>query len=565
MSSTPSTLTEREPLLPPSRTSSTLTDDEASSGPVSKDKFIISRTRGGLIAGSMFMLIFILTTNVSLLTTIQSPIATELAAYDSVSWFTSAYLISLASITPLAGKLSQIFTPRIYLFASILAQCVGLLTTCLASSLQTFLLGRVITGIGTAAVTPVAFILATSLVSSKRRGLVFGCINTGYTSGVALGAIFAGALEPAVGWRGVFALQIPVTFLAALTALFAIPRQTAVDAKSDVEVSIGRKLARIDYLGVISFIGAVVLFLFSLAAPHVHATPIVLSGLLLSLFILIEAKVATEPIIPVTVLKSRANILSGVATLGLMTARWGVLFYTPMYALAVRGWTQAAAGLMLLPTNGGFALGGIMAGWLHIRHTGSFYIASLVCSVLFAIVLNIVSQITTYDSNIGLYIVLLFCNGFCTGALLNYTLAHLLHLTVPETHVIVIPLNTMFRGLSGSFGSSVSGGLFLRTLRSTLISAFRERDIDPEKNKHIADLVNKLVGTPALVRDLTGIEKEVAVYSYEVSLRQLFFVGSTMALVTTLIQAGTGWTAPQPTPEDPDVLSPAISRDALAN
>lgn len=61
------------------------------------------------------------------------------------------------------------------------------------------------------------------------------------------------------------------------------------------------------------------------------------------------------------------------AGLGLMMARWAVLFYTPVYAMAVRGWSPASAGLILVPTNAGFGTGGLLVGWLHIRKSTSYY------------------------------------------------------------------------------------------------------------------------------------------------------------------------------------------------
>ena len=74
------------------------------------------------------------------------------------------------------------------------------------------------------------------------------------------------------------------------------------------------------------------------------------------------------------VLKSRGALLSCLAQLGIMAARWMVLFYSPAYALAVRGWSPASAGSVLIPTNLGFAIGGILAGGLHIKRAGSFWL-----------------------------------------------------------------------------------------------------------------------------------------------------------------------------------------------
>lgn len=99
----------------------------------------------------------------------------------------------------------------------------------------------------------------------------------------------------------------------------------------------------------------------------------VLSAIVLISFVINETYVAKDPIIPITLLKSRGLLLTCLGTVGYMMARWSVLFYSPTYALAVRDWAPAAAGSILIATNGGFGIGGIVVGWLHIRRHGSFY------------------------------------------------------------------------------------------------------------------------------------------------------------------------------------------------
>ena len=428
-----------------------------------------------------------------------------------------------------------------------------------------FLVGRVVTGIGSAAITPVALILVTELTSKRRRGLFIGLVNTGYTIGVSCGAIVAGALEPVVGWRAIFWLQIPLALAAGITAFFAIPNNLEAGSKEFQGLTLAQKLSKIDYFGVITMISSLVLFLYAFTLHEIEYTPIILSAVILLLFILVESRYATDPIVPVAVLKSRGNFLTGLSTIGLMTARWGVLFYTPVYAIAVRDWSQASAGLMLLPTNGGFALGGIVVGWLHVRRAGSFYIPCLITYILFAVTLFMVAQLSTSESETWIYVIALFANGFCTGAAMNYTLAHVLHLTIPVTHVIVIPLNAMFRSLSGSFGSAVSGGLFARVLRSTLENDFADRKVKGKEQ-----LIRQLLGTPALVKRLVGVDKEVAMDGYTTAVKRLFVSGSILALIVTLLQAGTGWTAPRADAkgdvgtEEDDFLEPVTSREPLA-
>ena len=160
--------------------------------------------------------------------------------------------------------------------------------------------------------------------------------------------------------------------------------------------------------------------------------------------------------------------------------------------------------------------------------------------VLFALTLFILSQISTSTTPPPLYFLAVFINGVCTGAALNYTLAHLLHLTPPATHFISTSLLNTFRGFAGSFGSAIGGGYFVRVLKATLEEGF-EKNGGLEGRK---GLVRKLLGSPALVKSLSGVERDIAIAGYTASLKALFLGGVGLAAVMVLLQAGTGWTEP---------------------
>lgn len=108
----------------------------------------------------------------------------------------------MSSVTPLTGRLSEIFTPRIYVIFSSTLLAIGLFITAAAPTLAVFLLGRAIAGCGSGGLMSIAIILVLDLASPKRRGLCIGLINAGYTTGVASGAVLAGLLTPTFGWVG---------------------------------------------------------------------------------------------------------------------------------------------------------------------------------------------------------------------------------------------------------------------------------------------------------------------------------------------------------------------------
>lgn len=499
----------------------------------------ISYARGTLCTMALGFLVFLQATNISMLTTTYSQIAEELDAFDRVSWFTSAYLIAMSALGPLNGKLASMFGPRICIFASSAILAIGSTISGFANGFETFILGRCITGVGASGIFTVSIIVVLELTGSERRGLAIGLLNSGYTFGVAIGAASAGALLHPIGWRPLFWMQAPIALTGGFILFLAIPRDFSAGKKADPEQSTLQRLARLDYLGAAMLTMSIVLLLLPLSSPKkISLLPVGLSALVFLTFVLNEVYLAYDPIIPVTLLKSRGLLLTCLATLGYMMARWSVLFYTPTFALAVRQWTPGTAGAILIPTNAGFAIGGLLVGWLHIRRPGSFWVPTIVVYTLFPFTLILLSFLVTQHSPAWLFVLAVFLCGAITGAALNYNLAHLLHLTPRSTHYVAMSLLATFRGFAGSFGSAIGGGLFTRTLAQALETGFAEEGLPHEE-----DLVRRLLGSPALVEKLTGVRRDVAIHGYEQALRMLFLAGAALAGLMVIAQAGTGWTA----------------------
>ncbi|KAF1914124.1 major facilitator superfamily domain-containing protein [Ampelomyces quisqualis] len=499
----------------------------------------IATSRAAFIISSIGLLIFLQATNISILTTTQSSIAADLDAFEKATWLTSSYLIAMSSLAPLMGRLSQVFSPRLCMFSSTMLICVGTAITGLANSFNVFVVGRAFTGAGGGGILIVASIIVIQMTSPKRRGLYIALVNSGMTVGVSLGAVIAGALEPKIGWKPLFGVQAPISFLAGICLLLAIPANHTSKGNEYTYLSLGQKLSRIDYSGALLLTTTIILFLLGLSGPRILLTPLILSAIALPIFIMNEAYIATDPIVPVSVLRSRGVLFSCFATLGFMMARWCILFYTPMYAIAVRGWAPAVAGSILIPTNSGFATGGLLAGVFHIKRTGSFYLSSVVSMSLFPVTMAVLAFLSTPASPWAGYVIIVFLNGLITGAALNYALVHLLHLTHVEVHPIVISLLATFRGFAGSFGSAIGGGLFGRVLHRSLKDRFADAGLT-----HCGELIRKLLGSPAMVSKLDGKEKVAAVGAYEGAFKALFLSAVALSVVVVLVQAGTGWKEP---------------------
>ncbi|OJJ44437.1 hypothetical protein ASPZODRAFT_2112608 [Penicilliopsis zonata CBS 506.65] len=523
--------TEETPLIQPPR-----------QGPSFRRKLVIAAFIG--------VTMIIQTTNVSMMTTTQSLIAADLDAFDKTTWFTSAYLIPMSSASPLSGRLSHIFTPRVYLIASCALMSLGLFVTASAHSLAVFLTGRAIAGCAAGGLMGTSTILILELASTRRRGLCLGMLNAGYTTGIASGAIVAGLVAPKYGWQVIFWFQAFIMLAMTLSLFVAIP---PVVQEEEQDNSLLEKLGRVDYAGAIALAISVFLLLFSLSSAQIQTTPLLLSILAITVFLAIESRLTSrgaEPIIPISILKMRSVVLTCAAGMAAMMTRWSVLFYTPIYTMAVRGWSPGSAGLILLPTNAGFGLGGLVVGAVHIKGGGGYYTSCVVILVLLSIFTAALSLLSTASSPVSAYILATFVNGFCAGAMVNYTLSHILHLTATPLHYIITALVGMSRGFAGSFGSAIGGGLFTRVLKAQLESAFHAHEV-PDSEK----LIRRLLGSPTLVSSLEGVERNIAIEGYQHATRTLFLTGAGLVLVAAALQAGTGW-EPE-TKEEVDEMSEA--------
>jgi predicted MFS family arabinose efflux permease len=470
-----------------------------------------------------------------MLTTIQGVIADELNAHESVTWFTSSYFVAMSSIIPVTGRLSYIISPRTLMLISTLVIALGTLLTGMAKSLPTFLVGRVVAGVGAGGIASVAVVLVVQLTSARRRGLNIGFLNSAFTFGVAAGAILSGALEPVVGWRALFWAQSPVSVLSGLGLFICVPAGLSADEHAiDDHKSAWQKTMDVDYIGAILLVLSIVSLLFGLSTPDISWIPVLVSTLVFPLFLYQEIYRHPDPIIPVSILGSRKALFCCIAALGFMMARWAVLFYTPIFATAVRGWSPAKAGSILIPTNTGFALGGIVSGLLHIKRAGSWYISCLVILTIFPLTLTALTLVSTANSPTWTILLCTFANGLCAGAAVNYTFHHALHLVKPEVRFIIVSLLTTFRGFAGTFGSAIGGGIFSRVLRKSLQQGFADAGLSGR-----GDLIKRLLGSPRVVQGLVGIEKGIAIDAYTKATQSLFWAGVILSGIMLIVQSGT--------------------------
>ena len=146
-----------------------------------------------------------------------------LGAADA-TWIVNAYVVAFGGLLLLSGRLADLFGRRGMFTAGSVLFTVGTLLAAAAADQGLLLAGRVVQGVGAAALSPAAMSLLMLAFPGQTRARamsIWGAASTlGGATGVALGGLLAGSL----GWRSVFLVTVPISVVAVVVARHVLPR-----------------------------------------------------------------------------------------------------------------------------------------------------------------------------------------------------------------------------------------------------------------------------------------------------------------------------------------------------
>ncbi|MEA2643665.1 MAG: hypothetical protein QOG08_691 [Chloroflexota bacterium] len=256
----------------------------------------------------------------------------------------TGYLLSLSTLLILAGALTDAYG-RKRMFMLGLAGFGLMSALCgLAPNLETLVVLRVLQGVAGAFLVPGSLALITAGFDGPLRGRAFG-IWSGASSGTTLlGPAIGGILVDTISWRAAFLLNIPIIAV----ALYATWRHVP-ESKSDAPP------AGFDWLGAI----AVGLAVGGLAFGTVYgqqrewrdpvAYVVLAIGGVATIGLPFLMARRRNPLIPLSLFKSRAFSTINISTLLIYGALYTVGYVSALYIQGTLGYTATAAGLVGIP------------------------------------------------------------------------------------------------------------------------------------------------------------------------------------------------------------------------
>lgn len=129
--------------------------------------------------------------------------------YNTSAWILTAYLISGAVVTPIAGKLSDIYGRKKILLAIMIIYTIGVTLGGLSFSISSLIAARIIQGIGLA-MFPIAFGIIRSQFPQQKLAFAQGIFISTFAGGSALGLAIGGTIVHYFGWHTTFFSIIPI-------------------------------------------------------------------------------------------------------------------------------------------------------------------------------------------------------------------------------------------------------------------------------------------------------------------------------------------------------------------
>lgn len=410
-------------------------------------------------------------TDSTITSTLSATIASEFGSLSIISWLGSTYLIALAVVQPLSGKFTDIFGRRAGLLFSCLCFAIGNAICGMAHSKHVIILGRAAAGIGGGGLNSICTFVGNDLIPLRSRGMVQGFGMVTFGAGIGLGGVVGGSVDSAWGWRWAFLILVPFTVLTALGVWLFVPGPADQD-----NISMLKRIRRIDFLGSILLSAALAILLWSLNAEHSGdgtlsrlnlTTALSISAILFTLFILAEARYASEPVIPLFLLRNRTVAAAALASWFDSMAMYALMFYIPLY-FQVKGYNPKQVGIRLLPESLGTAIGSLGSG-LIMRTTGGYGILKICVLMMF---LAGVAGFSTSDMRTSNWMpeMYLFANGLGFGGTLTVLLLALLSAVERDMQAVTTAVMYAFRAVGATLGVTISGALFREVLATKVLS-----------------------------------------------------------------------------------------------
>ncbi|MDX3386103.1 MFS transporter [Streptomyces niveiscabiei] len=372
---------------------------------------------------------------------------------QDVAWAFTGYLVSAAVLTPVIGRLGDMFGKRRLLVIALVLFAAGSALAASADNLALVVAGRVVMGAG-GGIFPLCFGIVRDTFPERRRAGAVGLVSALSGIGGGIGLLMGGLLVDHASYRWIFWAGTAMALLAAVAAQTLLPE------------SANRAPGRVDLWGTL-------LLAIGISVPLIAVSQatkwgwmsgrtlglIALGVAVLALFVLVERRTA-EPLVDMAVLRRGPVLMTNLATLLVGFGMFGVFLLVPQLVQTPEssgygfGADATRAGLLMLPGSLTMLVAGPFSGLLSSRFGSKVPLALggvISAAGLFALAANHGSQ----GAVLGFTVLAFAGIGLSFAAMPNLIVDSVDAARTGEATGV----NTLVRSVGSSLGSQVIAGI----------------------------------------------------------------------------------------------------------
>ena len=423
-------------------------------------------------------------------------IGDDLHGLNQQAWVTTAYLIASTIMTPIYGKLSDVFGRRPLFLSAIAIFILGSLLASFSTSMVMLAAFRAVQGIGAGGLMSLPLAIMGDMLAPRERakyqGFFLAVFGISSVIGPLVGGLFAGANQILfiAGWRWVFLINVPIGIIAMLMVI-AFLHLPSIKRE-------GKK--RIDWWGatfVIVTLGPLLLVAeqgrdwgwASVGAIVCY----VVGGLGLLAFILTERAMGDDAIIPLRLFHSQP--FSMATFLGVLVGfgMFGAMLTLPLYLQIVVGLSPTESGFATLPMVVGLMCAAVITGQVIARtgKYGFFPITGSLCLLGGFFILTFIH----YDTQLWFIMIGMFTIGLGLGQMMQTLTLTSQNAVGPTDIGVATSASTFFRQIGGTTGVAVLLSILFASLPGNISSSLTQgstlRDsLDAALNPAVASAPN---------------------------------------------------------------------------
>ena len=330
-----------------------------------------------LIAFSGLLLAMLLASlDQTIVATALPTIVGDLGGLNRLSWVTSAFLLAQTAVTPLYGKLGDLFGRKRILQSAVLLFLAGSALCGQAHSMTELIAFRAVQGLGAGGLIVLTQAVVGDIVPPRECGRYQGLFGAVFGVASVGGPLLGGVIVQSISWRWIFYVNVPVGLVALAVLGSTLPASTRRGRPSIDYLGAGLLASGLSAIVLVTSLGGTTWAWSSAQVFLVGAAGIVL----IAAFLAVERR-AREAVLPLALLRDRIFAVAGSLSLIVGFAMFGSIAFLPLYFQTVDAASPTSAGLRLVPMMVGLLTMSIVSGQ-SITRTGRYRVFPIVGTLM---------------------------------------------------------------------------------------------------------------------------------------------------------------------------------------